>query len=152
MNGMLRNPVVYDALDEYFLDHRDEAISLWLEHGTDDPIFDSDGFDDLLDTMDGSKAFQLGVRAEIDPYDEWFMFDVYGNVRSLSYGHVETEALDFVMSTDFKDEIVSGKADVPFDLETVIRLWGPGGTERRKAYPYEEPSGNRDAKGRRSRR
>ena len=151
MNGMLRNPVVYDALEAYFLANPDVAVSLFRDYD-DTPIFDRGWLDRYLDGLDGSYAFKLGLHADIDPRYEWFEFDPSGNIRSVPNGRVEGRALDYVTSPDFIDDVISGKADIPFDLETVIRLWGPGGAERRKAYPYEEPPGNCNAKVRRSRR
>ncbi len=152
MNGIRGNPVVYDALEAYFLANPDVAISLFRDNCEDTPVFDRDWLDGLLDTMKGSLAFEYGLRAEIDPYDEWFEFDAYDNIRSVPYDYVESVALDFVMSDDFKDMIISGKVDFPDDLERIVRLWGPGGMERDRKYPYEEPLGSPNTKGRRCRR
>lgn len=82
------DPKLWDLID-YFererIDIEDEhdLVSLWNEHcDGDDYIMNWESVEDLIESLSGMDAFNLGAYSTINWSDEFFRFDGYGNLES----------------------------------------------------------------------
>lgn len=144
---------VYDAMTEYFKSHPSVAIEMMFDNQGDYDIFYDDYLEDYLSTMSSYDAFMLGRNADYDPYCDYFTFDGYGNLKSLSDEEAGDMGIYYVTSSNFADRIIDGEIDIPSELEDIIDLWGPDGMELCEDYLNGGAVGSRNARaGRRLRR
>ncbi len=137
---------VYDAVEVYCRESPDVATRLMRDDPSGPDIFSADYLEDYLSTGSRYDAFMLGWYSDYDPNCDYFTFDGYGHIKSISVADVDEMAFDYVTTTWFVDSIIDGEIDVPSDLEDIIALWGPGGMELCEEYMRSRTVGSRNAK------
>lgn len=144
---------VYDAMTEYFKSHPSVATEIIRDDPSFDDILPDDYLEDYLSTMSSYDAFMLGRNANYDPYCDYFTFDGYGNIKSISVDEVDEMAINNVTSSWFADRIIDGEIGIPSELEDILELWGPDGMELCEDYLNGGAVGSHNARaGRRFRR
>ena len=137
---------VYDAVEVYCRESPDVATRLMRDDPSGPDIFSADYLEDYLSTVSRYDAFMLGRDSDYDPNCDYFTFDGYGHIKSISVADVDEMAFDYVTTTWFVDSIIDGEVDVPSDLEDIIALWGPDGAELCEDYLYVKTLGSRNAR------
>lgn len=113
----------------------------------DDEIFDWEGLRGVLTGMDIMDVFQLGYRSDVREFDEYYTFDGYGNVKSMSNHERLQEMRSVAESEDLAKAIARGGIDIPEDMAAILRIfldaeggkrlssWNVKAKTKRKATP-----------------
>ena len=121
----LRDPsyFVEDAIKQYFQDNPEVALDIVRQMDRDDEPFDFDILEDRLRHMGAVNAFNIGMMSadKCSLVDDYFRFDAYGHVESLSEEELHDWCMD-VIGWSIQD-VIDGRYDIPAELDGIIGMW-----------------------------
>ncbi len=121
----LRDPsyFVEDAVKQYLQDNPEVALDIVRQMDRDDEPFDFDILEDRLRHRGAVNAFNIGMMSadKCSLVDDYFRFDAYGHVESLSEEELHDWCMD-VIGWSIQD-VIDGRYDIPAELDRIIGMW-----------------------------
>jgi hypothetical protein len=112
---------LYEEITNYLEENEQEFICIIEELGSWNGYLDGDRWEDmdfLDDYLCNEKPLDLLILGKnFNPYDDYFRFDVYGNLESTNYKEYNDYISDY-----FIDDIIENyqRLDIPGDLDPLL--------------------------------